>query len=160
MDRILLLLPFFLLLACTNAQSGNSSGSTPHADKATGASDSLVHPLEKHFKTLKQLTFGGDNAEAYWSFDGSKLIFQSTNPAWNEACDQIHVFDPFNDDLRKGKPMLISVEGGRTTCSYFLPGDSLVLFASTHEANASCPAVPERRADGKYVWPILSLIHI
>ena len=154
MDRILLLLPFFLLLACTNAQSGNSSGSTPHADKATGASDSLVHPLEKHFKTLKQLTFGGDNAEAYWSFDGSKLIFQSTNPAWNEACDQIHVFDPFNDDLRKGKPMLISVEGGRTTCSYFLPGDSLVLFASTHEANASCPAVPERRADGKYVWPI------
>ncbi|MFN3876546.1 MAG: TolB family protein, partial [Flavobacteriales bacterium] len=61
---------------------------------------------------------------------------------------------PLTDDLRQAAPPRISTAGGRTTCSYFLPGDSLVLFASTHELDANCPAVPERRADGKYVWPI------
>ena len=116
--------------------------------------DSLIHPQEKHFKSLKQLAFGGDNAEAYWSFDGSQLVFQASNPAWGDSCDQIFVFDPFNDDLQKHPPRRISVKGGRTTCSYFMPGDSTVLFASTHEHSASCPAHPERRPDGKYVWPI------
>jgi Tol biopolymer transport system component len=48
----------------------------------------------------------------------------------------------------------VSINGGRTTCSYFLPGDSLVLFGSTHESGHSCPTHPERRSDGKYVWPI------
>ncbi|MDQ3101548.1 MAG: hypothetical protein M3R08_09180 [Bacteroidota bacterium] len=122
--------------------------------------DSLIHPEEKHFKTLKQLTFGGDNAEAYWSFDGTQLVFQASNPAWGDSCDQIFVFDPFKDDLSQHPPRRISVKGGRTTCSYFLPGDTSVLFASTHETSASCPAHPERRADGKYVWPIYSSFDI
>ncbi len=116
--------------------------------------DSLIHPQEKHFKSMKQLTFGGDNAEAYWSFDGKQLVFQATNPKWGDECDQIFVFDPFNDDLRQHPPRRISVSGGRTTCSYFMPGDTTVLYASTHEQSASCPAHPERRSDGKYVWPI------
>jgi len=116
--------------------------------------DSLIHPLEKHFKSLKQLTFGGDNAEAYWSFDGNMLSFQSNNPNWGEQCDQIHVFNPFTDDLRANEPTRVSLQGGRTTCSYFLPGDSLVLFATTVGAGKECPPVPERRADKKYVWPI------
>ncbi|MCB0771490.1 MAG: PD40 domain-containing protein, partial [Flavobacteriales bacterium] len=150
MNRSLALLPL-VLLAC--------AGPAPETDTTVTevvevVADSLIHPSEKHFKSLKKLTFGGDNAEAYWSFDGSKLVFQSTNPAWEESCDQIHVFDPFNDDLSTQEPSHISIHGGRTTCSYFMPGDSLVLFATTHEADAGCPAVPERRADGKYVWPI------
>ena len=120
----------------------------------TGWDSTLIHPDERHFKRLKKLTFGGDNAEAYWSFDGQRLVFQSTNPAWGESCDQIHVFNPFTDDLRAKQPALISVKGGRTTCSYFMPNGKEVIFASTHEHNAACPAVPERRADGKYVWPI------
>lgn len=135
----------------------------PQADPAastTGWDASLIHPEEKHFARMKRLTFGGDNAEAYWSFSGKQLIFQSTNPGWGETCDQIHVFSPFADDLRSGAPQLISSKGGRTTCSYFLPGDSLVLYASTHEHGASCPAVPERRADGKYVWPIYASFDI
>ncbi len=122
--------------------------------------DSLIHPMEKHFKSLRQLTFGGDNAEAYWSFDGSQLVFQATNPEWGDECDQIFVFNPFEDDLRQHPPRRISVKGGRTTCSYFLPGDTTVLFASTHEAGATCPAHPERRADGKYVWPIFPSFNI
>ena len=152
MLRSLLFLPL-LAFTCAAPRPAVMVPASP-STSWTVAGDSLIHPQEKHFKHLKQLTFGGDNAEAYWSFSGNKLIFQSTNPKWGESCDQIHVFDPFHDDLRTGKPTLISVQGGRTTCSYFLPGDSLVLFASTHEHDATCPAVPERRADGKYVWPI------
>ncbi|MBK8497996.1 MAG: PD40 domain-containing protein [Flavobacteriales bacterium] len=116
--------------------------------------DQFIQPQELHFAHLRQLTFGGDNAEAYWSFDGTRLIFQSTNPKWGEKCDQIHVMDPFAEDLQGNVPERISVKGGRTTCSYFLPGDSLVLFATTQAAGPECPAVPEHRADGKYVWPI------
>ncbi len=151
MQRALLLLPF-LAIGCS---------SNPPADVAdvvaadsTAVTDSLIHPLEKHFKTLKQLTFGGDNAEAYWSFDGTRLTFQATEPAWGNECDQIYTFNPFTDDLRTAQPQHISIKGGRTTCSYYLPGDSLILFASTHEAGASCPAKPEQRTDHKYVWPI------
>ena len=76
---------------------------------------SLIHPQEKHFKSLRQLTFGGDNAEAYWSFTGSKLVFQATVPSWGDHCDQIFVFDPLRDDLASGPPQRISIEGGRTT---------------------------------------------
>lgn len=126
-----------------------------HPSQATTGWDStLRHPKERHFKRIKQLTFGGDNAEAYWSFSGKQLVFQSTNPAWGESCDQIHVFNPFTDDIKSSAPALISMSGGRTTCSYFLPDDKHILYASTHEHDASCPAVPQRRDDGKYVWPI------
>lgn len=148
-------LPLFVLalVACGGPATNNGpEASTTAVDSS--ATDSLIHPQEKHFRTLKQLTFGGDNAEAYWSFKGDRLIFQATNPGWGESCDQIYVFNPFTDDLRRTPPTKLSINGGRTTCSYFLPGDSLVLFASTHEGGHSCPKVPERRADGKYVWPI------
>lgn len=151
MRHLLLALPIGLAACTAPAPPAETSAV---ADTVTGWDSTLLHPQERHFKRIKQLTYGGDNAEAYWSFDGRRLVFQSTNPAWGESCDQIHVFNPFTDDLRQAPPALISVKGGRTTCSYFLPGDSLIVFASTHEHDAACPAVPERRADGKYVWPI------
>ncbi|MBL7937990.1 MAG: PD40 domain-containing protein [Flavobacteriales bacterium] len=151
MTRTIAFLPLFAL-AC-------STSDTPAQSEKVGTDqvvvkDTLIAEGEKHFKTLKKLTFGGDNAEAYWSFGGDRLVFQSNNPAWGESCDQIYVFNPFTDDLKAGPPKKISINGGRTTCSYFLPGDSLVLFGSTHVDNAACPAHPERRSDGKYVWPI------
>lgn len=153
MQRTLLLLPV-LALACGSPATADKEA--PKADTTAQAApaDTLIAPGEKHFKSLKQLTFGGDNAEAYWSFAGDKLVFQATNPAWGESCDQIYVFNPFTDDLRKAAPTKVSLNGGRTTCSYFLPGDSLVVFGSTHEGGHACPAHPERRPDGKYVWPI------
>lgn len=108
---------------------------------------------EKHLKNVRQLTFGGDNAEAYWSFDDSKLIFQATNTIWGAECDQIYIFDL--NKWEKGKtPPLISTGKGRTTCSYFMPDGKTVVYASTHEGGAACPHSPERRSDGKYVWPI------
>jgi len=147
------------LMACGSpdpVQVADATGTNTDSTRT----DSLIHPDEKHFRTLKQLTFGGDNAEAYWSFGGDRLIFQSTNPAWGESCDQIYVFNPFTDDLRNTPPTKLSINGGRTTCSYFLPGDSLVLFASTHQGGHSCPKVPDRRTDGKYVWPIYASFDI
>ena len=110
----------------------------------------MVHyPQEKHLSNVKQLTSGGDNAEAYFSFDNSMITFQVTNPAWNAECDQIYI-----STIENFSPTLLSTGRGRTTCSYFMPGDSTVLYASTHLADTACPPKPAPRPDHKYVWPI------
>jgi TolB protein len=109
---------------------------------------------EKHLTNVRQLTFGGDNAEAYWSFDSKKLTFQSNNPAWGLKCDQIFVTDVKKSDLKNSKPQMISVGEGRTTCSYFLPGNKKILYASTHLGGKDCPKEPERRPGGKYLWSV------
>jgi len=79
-------------------------------------------PEEKHFGKMLQLTFGGENAEAYWSFDETKLIFQSTRPPF--TADQIFVMDADG-----AKQTLVSTGKGRTTCAYFLPGDKKIVYA-------------------------------
>jgi Tol biopolymer transport system component len=110
---------------------------------------------EKHLKNIQQLTYGGDNAEAYFSFDGKNLVFQSNNPGWDLKCDQI-----FNLNIKKAskdttyRPSLISTGLGRTTCAYFMPGDKQILYASTHLGGKECPPNPEPRADHKYLWAI------
>jgi len=114
----------------------------------------LKYKQEKHFKNIKQLTFGGDNAEAYWSFDDSKLIFQATYEKWDAECDQIFITELADSDMKNKMPQLVSTGHGRTTCSYFLPGDTTILYASTHEHDAACPHKPPRSIDGNYVWPV------
>ena len=115
----------------------------------------LVYEGEKHIKNVKQLTFGGDNAEAYFSFNGKMITYQAKVPAWNVECDQIYLLNwekqTATDSL---VPQLISTGMGRTTCSYFMPGDTNILFASTHQADKECPPVAPPRADHKYVWSI------
>ena len=109
---------------------------------------------EKHLKNIRQLTFGGDNAEAYWSFDSKKLTFQSNYKKWNLSCDQIFMLDVASASGDSSyKPKLISTGKGRTTCSYFMPGNKRILYASTHKFNDSCPA-PPANIPGKYLWPI------
>ncbi len=114
---------------------------------------------EKHLKNLKQLTFGGDNAEAYFSFNGKNLSFQSNNKAWGLQCDQI-----FNMKISSAakdttyKPKMISTGKGRTTCSFFLKDNKHILFASTHLAGDSCPPVPESK--GKYLWAVYNSFDI
>jgi Tol biopolymer transport system component len=112
------------------------------------------YPDEKHFSTVRQLTFGGDNAEAYWSFDGKKLVFQSNNPVWELKCDQIFYTTVEKSDLKNNRPQLLSTGKGRTTCSYFLPGDKTIVYASTHLGGDECPKEPERKPGGKYLWPV------
>ncbi len=108
---------------------------------------------EKHLKNLKQLTYGGDNAEAYFSPNGKFASFQSNNSKWGLQCDQI-----FSLDISKAskdttyRPPLISTGKGRTTCSYFMPNSKDILYASTHKANDSCPPAPQTK--GKYLWAV------
>ncbi len=113
-----------------------------------------AHSDEVHLRNIRQLTFGGDNAEAYFSPDGRWLTFQSNNPAWGLKCDQIFLL---NIDSAANnpeyKPRMISTGKGRTTCSYFL-GNDRILYASTHEGGAECPPEPPPRADRKYLWSI------
>ena len=105
-------------------------------------SDSLRYENEIHIKNIKQLTFGGDNAEAYWSFDDSKLVFQAKNEKWGALCDQIYITKANNYNMGTEIPKQISTGFGRTTCSYFLPGDTNIIYASTHLADSLCPKEP------------------
>lgn len=102
-------------------------------------------PEERHFGAIQQLTFGGENAEAYLSFDESHLVFQSTRDGGK--CDQIYMMAIDGTDVRR-----VSNGKGRTTCSYFLPGDQRVLFASTHSAADDCLPPPDRSHG--YVWKL------
>lgn len=115
----------------------------------------IHYPAEKYLRNVRQLTFGGDNAEAYFSFDSKMITFQATNKEWQAECDQI-----FYSSLDTFKPTLISTGQGRTTCSYFLPGDSTILYASTHLSGKECPPKPAPRADHKYVWAIYNSFDI
>lgn len=116
--------------------------------------DSLRFEGEKHLRNIRQLTFGGNNAEAYWNFDDTKLVFQSDwNSINNQGCDQIFVM---NSDASKSetgeKYSLASTGKGRTTCSYFLK-DGRIVYASTHKDSEDCPK-PAMFKEGRYVWPI------
>lgn len=147
MKLFALLLPAILFLAsCQAPQNEQKQANTNNAD-------SLRYPNEKHLANIKQLTFGGDNAEAYFSFDNQYLSFQATNPAWGTECDQIY-YMPITG-YTGDRPTLISTGEGRTTCAYFMPGDTSILFASTHLGGASCPSSP-RMVNGKYVWHLFN----
>lgn len=122
--------------------------------------DSLRFEGEIHLRNIKQLTFGGNNAEAYWSFDDEKLVFQSDWEKINQqGCDQIFVMNADGSTLENGETYrLVSTGKGRTTCSYFLK-DGRIIYSSTHEANEECPE-PVMFKEGKYVWPIYNTYNI
>ncbi len=113
----------------------------------------LIYEQEVHLKNMKQLTFGGDNAEAYFSFDNKNLVFQASNKAWGADCDQIYMMSI--DGYKGERAPILSTGKGRTTCSYFMPGNKEILYASTHLGNEACPETP-RTVNGKYVWPVYS----
>ena len=110
----------------------------------------LAAPQEKHLRNVRQLTFGGQNAEAYFSADGTKLIFQSSlGPAGHGdvKCDQIFVMNIDGSDQH-----MVSTGKGRTTCSYFYPDGKKILYSSTHLAGAECPPRPDFSKG--YVWAV------
>jgi WD40 repeat protein len=162
MKKLLAAICLLLLIsACHSANNDGDKGKkdnplyiTPPKKQKDTAQANLIYPGEKHFSGMRQLTFGGDNAEAYFSSTGKAISFQSNNPAWGLNCDQIFFFALQGENMKDKKPQLISTGDGRTTCSYFLPGDTEILFASTHLKNKACPPQPAPRADHKYVWPI------
>jgi Tol biopolymer transport system component len=105
----------------------------------------LLHPDERHLKNLRQLSFGGENAEAYWSPDGRQLIYQHSGEG--VPCDQEFVMD-----LDGGQTRLVSTGKGKTTCGYFLDAGRRILYASTHLASPECPPRPDYSKG--YVWPM------
>jgi Tol biopolymer transport system component len=119
-----------------------------------------AEPVERHLANIRQLTFGNKNAEAYFSFSGNKLVFQSTND-WREqaqatsktdggkglGCYQMYVMDLESEAIK-----LVSTGVGATTCGYFFPGDRRVLYSSTHLVGPNCP--PKPKMEGKYRWAL------
>ena len=86
-------------------------------------SNPLIFEDEVNFKTLRQVTFGGDNAEAYWSFDDKQLVFQSNNNSWNVECDQMFLMDA-DQTFKNNDPKMISTGLGQTYLPSFLKGTS------------------------------------
>ncbi len=126
------------------------SPSSPPTPAVSISSPTLPRPVapdprETHFSELLMLTDGGENAEAYFSFDGTRLVFQSTRPP--HGCDQI-----FTMGVDGGSLQLVSSGLGRTTCAYFYPDGEHLLYASTHLGGDDCPPVPDHSRG--YVWPI------
>jgi len=116
--------------------------------------DSLQYADEKHFKNIIQLTFNGDNAEGYWSYDGKYVIFQRKNPEEGIDCDQLYIAKVPESPNEKFVPKKIS-HGGRVTCGYFLPDGKHIIYASTILSGKDCPPVPDRSKYGnKYIWPV------
>lgn len=164
--RSLLFMMFVLLLLAAlvwSAPWNEESDLTLHASRFTPHVSYAGEPGERHLANIRQLTFGRQNAEAYFSFDGTKLIFQSTNdwmtgggdsPATSRSagktglgCYQMYVMD-----LDSGVIRLVSTGVGTTTCGYFFPGDRRVLYSSTHLVGPNCPPKPKR--EGRYRWAL------
>src|SRR5437868_6678470 len=121
---------------------------TPPPPEPTPApAPSYLHPEETHFSELRQLTFGGENAEAYWSFDGTHLSLQARGA--QENCDRIYTTAVFENPP---KFQLQSSGKGATTCSHYFPGDQELLYASTHLGGEACPPRPDMSLG--YVWAL------
>jgi TolB protein len=136
-----------------SAQAGRSStglggvGPVVHGTP----NDPLRDPQEVHLRHVRQLTFGGQNAEAYFSPDGKRLIFQSTRPPYE--CDQMFTMNADGSGVR-----LVSTGRGRTTCGYFYPDGKHILYASTHASSPACPPRPDYSQG--YVWAVYSSYRI
>ena len=100
-----------------------------------------ARPDEPHLRNVHQLTYGADNAEAYWSFAGDRLIMQTNHAPY--ACDTIEELTLAGTTNLGAPAKQISSGKGRTTCSYFLKGDQEIIYASTHESSPVCPTPPD-----------------
>lgn len=114
-------------------------------DSAGAQSDGVSLQEAKHLRNIKQLSFGGENAEAYFSADGKQLIFQSTRDG--RECDQIYSMNVDGSNVH-----MISTGDGRTTCSYFFPNGRRILYSSTHLGAKACPPRPDFSKG--YVWAV------
>jgi len=148
-----LFIPMLVITAYQSAQEKTATSGLGSAGPVVHGTpdDPLRDHHETHLRHIKQLTFGGQNAEAYFSYDGRRLIFMSTNESYQ--CDQIFTMNTDGSDLR-----LVSTGKGRTTCGYFYPDGKHVLYSSTHQVGDACPPRPDYSHG--YVWAIYSAYQI
>jgi len=129
---------------------------SPFLTRVNADAEILLPQEQKHLKNARQLTFGGQNAEAYFSADDKQLIFQHQGA--DVPCDQIYSIVVDTPDGKPALPKLLSTGKGRTTCSYFFPSGDKILLSSTHAASSECPPKPDYSHG--YVWPIYSTYQI
>lgn len=123
--------------------------------------DSVLFAGERHFKNVIQLTNGGDNAEAYWSYDSKRITFQRSYPKEGINCDQIFMGLVPTDNATPFQYTLISGGIGRTTCSYFTKDGQHIIYASTKGGGNDCPPPVDRAKYGnKYIWPLYNTYDI
>jgi TolB protein len=134
----------FCALAAGTFYHFQNALSHPLAQQPNGPKE-LKDPGERHLANIKQLTFEGENAEAYFSLDGKKLIFQSANKG--DGCDQIYSMNVDGSDKK-----LLSNGEGKTTCAYFTPDKKSIVYASTYKADPKCPPKPDFSKG--YVWSL------
>jgi TolB protein len=139
------------LAACAGRQPAPGTTTTASASASASATpargtDTLHYPGERHLANIRQLTFEGNNAEAYFSSDGRMLVFQRQEDA-SRGCDQQYVIGVDGTGLRR-----VSNGKGRTTCGYFFDHDRRILYSSSHEHSADCPVPPDHSLG--YVWPL------
>ena len=133
-----------VIFATALAASACMLGGYPQVSSSTSRAVAAL-PGEKHFRSLRQITFGGENAEAYFSHDGKWLTLQSTRDG--RTCDQQYVMRIDGSGTRR-----ISDGRGKTTCGWFFPGDDRLFFASTTAHDSACPPRPDPSKG--YVWPL------
>mgnify|MGYP006142001601 FL=1 len=147
---LLLVLPIVVALVLSFKAGKKEINVDPSA-----MNDTILYPDEKHFKNIQQLTFGGDNAEAYFSYDGKWLIFQKTYAKEGIPCDQMYIGKIPTKKGEKFIPKLVSTGKGRTTCGAFMKDGKHIIYASTHLGSSDCPPIPDRSKYGnKYIWPL------
>lgn len=138
---------FFVLAFLCAAGAGAQNHQAP--------ADTLHYPDETHFRNIQQLTFGGDNAEAYWSYDGKYLVFQRTSSVNGIPCDQIFVGKVPQKAGEAFQYKMVSTGKGRTTCAFFTRDNKHVVYASTHKGGEECPPPVDRAKYGnRYIWPV------
>src|SRR5258708_12347605 len=131
---------------------GSAAISVPPLDIRAGKPYDKAFDGEKHLADIRQLTFGGENAEAYFSPAGRKIIYQATAPG--AGCDQEYVMD-----LATGENKLVSSGNGRTTCGYFsYPKGERIVYATTESGAAACPPKPDYSKG--YIWPVYASFDI
>ncbi|HEY6503244.1 MAG TPA: hypothetical protein VIZ28_04655 [Chitinophagaceae bacterium] len=153
MKKLISALLFVVFVMVIASFKGKAPLLTTHYSPLTN--DTIQYPEETHFKNVQQLTFGGDNAEAYWSYDSKWLVFQRTNNKEGISCDQIFVGKVPQKQGDKFEYKLVSTGKGRTTCPFFTKDGKHIIYASTHLGGDACPPVPDRAKYGnKYIWPL------
>lgn len=133
-----------ILAGTSCSHAGKPTSPAPRAAAIAVAAE----PGESHLSNVRQLTFGGNNAESYFSADGKRLIFQRKESVdKNVGCDQEYVINVDGTGMRR-----ISNGYGRTTCGYFIERDQRVVYSSTFAHDTACPPVPDPSLG--YIWPV------